>query len=184
MVKKLSLLLGIVAALAFAVPAMASASSVTAPAKSLAPVGTQLTGTGSGIVLYHLSFGTFKCGTLTFNATLTSNNGSSFAASGENSATQECAEGLHPITITSFNVSDLSSSTSGSGTATFTLKEDIASLTCTYTGTAVPFTYTAGGNSITFSEGSLTASPPACGRERISGTFALATSAGGAVVLD
>jgi hypothetical protein len=184
MIKKLSLLLGIVAAMAFAVPAMASASSVTAPAGSLAPVGTALTGTGSGVVLKHASFGTFKCGTLAFNATLSSNNGSSFAAAGENGTAQECAEGQHPITATSFNVSNLSSSTSGSGVASFSIKEDIASLTCTYTGTAVPFTYTVGGSSITISEGSLSASPPACGGEKISGTFAIAKSGGGAVVLD
>lgn len=101
--------------LAFAVPAVASASSVTSPPGTLAPVGTQLTGTG---------------------------------------------------------------------TASFTLKEDIASLTCTYTGTAVPFTYAVGGSSITISEGSLVASPPACGGEKISGTFALAKSGGGAVALD
>jgi hypothetical protein len=188
MVKRITLLLAVVAALACAVPALASASSVTSSAGSLAPVGTQLTAKASGFTLKSSLFGPLTCSTLNLNVALTKNDGSSFEASGANKPPVQsgCGFGSNPVTITSFNVTNLSSTTSGSGTASFSIVEDIASLTCTFSGTAVPFTYTAGGSSISFSEGGpLTSSPGSCGTEKISGTFALERSATGtAVILD
>jgi hypothetical protein len=176
MFKKLTLLLAAVAVLAFAVPSLASASKATLPAGTLAPVGTQFTTTGSDIIFTSSLLGNITCSTLNLNGSLTKNNGTTVEASGTTSAPTQsgCKNGEKTVTITSVEVTNLTTTTSGSGTWSYKMAVDIGSLSCTYTGTKVPFTFTSGTNVMNFSSASgITGSPAGCGTTKLTGAFAL-----------
>jgi hypothetical protein len=188
MFKKLTLLLAAVAVVAFAVPSLASASKATIPAGTLAPVGTAITTTGSDIVQKSSTLGALTCATLTLNGKITKNDGTTLEASGSNSnpAQSGCVNGTKSIIFTTFEITKLVSTTSGSGTMSYTAKEDIGTVECTFIGTSVPFTYTVGGSAIVFSEaGGITSSPAACGTMKLSGQFKLEkTGTSTALILD
>jgi hypothetical protein len=76
---------------------------------------------------------------------------------------------------------------SGTGTATFTAKLDIASLACTFKGTNVPGVYTSGTSvlEINLTAKEIVGTPAgSCGKASLSGKFSLETENGTAVVLD
>jgi hypothetical protein len=186
MFKKLTLLLAAVAVVAFAVPSLASASSITSSAGKLTPVGTKITATGTNITQTTSTLGAITCKKLTFNFTVVKNASSTFEGEGTNSnpATESCMNGMRTLVFTSFDVSKLLSTTSGSGTVNIKAIEDLAGITCTLIGTSVPFTYTPGSNTIVFSSATgITSSPAACGTEKLDGSFALEIG-GTPVILD
>ncbi len=188
MVKKLSLLVAAVAVLAFAVPAMASASALTNPGGGgeLTAVGTAITGTGSNVVLKSSTLGEIKCETLTLSGKVVKNSGGEVegSASNENPPTKNCKNGEKTVVVTKVELTKLFTSTSGSGTANFVAKIDVGSTACTFTGTSVPFTYTPKTTTgvITFtSAGGV--SGGACGTAPLTGSFILKSSLG-ALTLD
>jgi hypothetical protein len=176
MVRKFTLLLAAVAVLAFAAPALANASSITSSAGKLTPVGTAITATGSDFTQTSNLLGSITCEKLNVKFTLTKNSGSAFEGSGtsEKPAQSGCRNGEKTLIYTSFDITNIASTTSGSGTLSFTAVEDIGTITCTVTGTAIPFTYTPGTSAIKFaSAGPVTSKPAACGTEKIDASFAL-----------
>jgi hypothetical protein len=193
MTKKFSLLLAAIAVLAFAVPGMASAHAVTSKANVLAPVGTEITGTGSDVTLTSNLLGAITCEKLTLKGKITKNDGSTVEGSGgaEKPPTVGCKNGTNPVTVTSVTVTKLFAGTVGGVSktyATFDATVDIEkpgeTLECTFTGTEVPFTYTSGGNSIVFTEAAgIKGAPAACGTAKLDGTFLIEIGST-AVILD
>jgi hypothetical protein len=178
MAKKFSLLLAAVAVLAFAIPSMASATVATLPAGTVAPVGTQITGTGSDIILHSSLLGTITCKTLNLNGEITKNKENIVEGKGENvSPTQSgCVNGAKEVKVTKVELTNLFSETTGTGTVSFKATVDIGSeLVCTFTGTKVPGTYALPSSSVLkFSEaGNIVSSPAACGTTKLTGEFTL-----------
>jgi hypothetical protein len=186
MMKKLSLLLAVVAALSLAAAATASASKLTSAAGVLAPVGSTITATGADVTFTSSTLGATTCQKLTLQLTLTKNDGTTFEASGNNTspAQEGCVNGSKSVVTTSFNITNLKSSTSGSGTMSFVTTEDIGTLECTFTGTNVPFTYAVGGDVIKFvNAAGIVGTPAACGTAKLDAEFTLEIK-GVAVILD
>jgi hypothetical protein len=192
MAKKLSLLLAAVAVLAFAVPAFASAATPTlvfSEGGALVPTGTQIKGTGTNVVLTSNLLGEIKCeklnllGTLEVNSLTAGIEGKNTNAEGEKPETSNCKNGTKSVVVTNVTLTSLKSTVGGAATASFTAKVDVGTeLVCNYTGTNVPGTYLNGGSTITFSGASgITATPPACGTNKLDGAFVLETSAGKSV---
>jgi hypothetical protein len=174
--RKFPIALTLIVVLACITSSAASASSATSPAGTLTPVGTRFTTTGSDLIMQSSLLGTITCSILNLNGEITKNSGGVVEGSGANSSPTQsgCKNGEKAVTITSFEISKFFTSTAGSGTWTFKMVTDISSLSCTYTGTSVPFTYTTGTNVMNFSSASgVTGSPASCGTTKISGTFAL-----------
>jgi hypothetical protein len=173
-----ALLLAAVSVVALAVPAMAGAHKVTSKAGVLAPVGTVLTLTGNDITFFSSLLGTTTCQTVTLHLYLTVNDGTNVTGSGVTKApaTSGCTNGTKPVTVTEVNIAQFKAE--GTGTSmSFVWTEDIGSpetIECTFTGTSVPFTYTAGSDSIVFTKaGPIVGSPKGCGNSTLSGTFTL-----------
>jgi hypothetical protein len=183
MAKKLSLLLAAFAVVAFAAPAFASAAPEVTINGLRAPVGTAITGTSTNFVI-GTSIGNVRCAIVEFSAETTINNGSTVGVVGTSPfSTTKCSfKGGTPITIDDATLLSLHSSEAGKGTLGPTAEATLPELTCHYSGSAVPFTYTSGGNTLSIT-GSLKASPAACGAAVASGAFTI-TSPGGPVVLD
>lgn len=176
MAKKFSLMMAAAAVIALTIPAFASAVEVTLPAGTRAPVGTSITGTGNDIILQSNLLGSITCENLNLNGEITKNDGTTVEGSGANTSPTQagCKNGTKEVKITTFNITNVKSTVAGSGTATFTSIWDTGTLSCTLTGTKVPYTYAVGSNVITFSSASgITGSPAACGTGKLSGSFAL-----------
>lgn len=189
MAKKLSLLLAAVAVLAFAIPSMASAAGLTSKAGTLAPVGTEITGTGTSINLKSSTLGNIICKSIILKGKITENNGTSFAGSGvaETPKTEECLNGAKVVNVTSVSLTNLHSTTAAHGVVSFTATVDVgAELECTFTGKEIKGKYTVGGSALEFTEAEstgITSSPPACGTAKLIGNFPLEIGAT-AVILD
>ena len=177
MAKKLTLLtMAIGAMLALAIPAMASASSLTMPEKTLVPVGTAIQGTSTDVVTT-TSLGNLKCEKVTVNGKVTKNNGTEVEGTANGASTSSnCFFKTNPIAIKNITLNNIKSTTIGSGTASLSFEAEVkpGELNCKYSGSAVPFTYTSGTDSLLLS-GGLTASPAACGTASIKGNFTLET---------
>jgi hypothetical protein len=191
MVKRLTLLMAAVAALACAIPALANASSVTSSPGTLTPVGTPIALTGTDITTQSPTLGNITCQTLTPIIELTKNAGGIFEGFGGNAtpAQSGCINGTKTVKVTTFRITNLVSTSSGTGSMSYISEQDIAGvLTCTFTGTSVPFSYTVGANVIKFSAAAgIVGSPSAtCGSTaKLTGEFRLDLSLSGkAVILD
>jgi hypothetical protein len=189
MVKRAALLFVGVAVLAGAIPAMASASSLTKSAGTLVPVGTPIRMTGSDIIIQSTLLGNITCQTLNTDVEVTKNSANTFEAFGANTApaTTGCVDGTKTVVVTSLQVTKLESSVSSSGTMSFVAVYDIGTATCTFTGSSVAFTYSAGTGShvIKFNAASgIKGSPAAaCGTGNLTGEFTLELLHGGTAVL-
>lgn len=175
MAKKLSLVLAAVAVLAFAIPAVASASKATLNG-ALAPVGTQITGTGSDVTLNSELLGAITCETLNLNGEITKNDGTNVEGSGTNvSPTQAgCKNGKKAVTVTKVVVTKLASSVSGHGVLSFTSKVDVGTLECEFSATEIEGTYVSGTNVLKAEgAGPVIATPSSCGNATLTGSFAL-----------
>jgi hypothetical protein len=191
MIKKLSLLLTGLAALAYVGPSAANASAVTFPAGTLLAVGSTIELTGTNVIVTSTILGELKCENLNLVGTLTKNTGTTVEGSGvEETPFQEgCSGPSGAIKLTHVTITKLVTTGSGhTGTLNFDTTTDIGALTCTIKGTDVPFTYTAGGDAIVFTKaGGITSSPAACGTLKVDGTFTVETKVSGvqhAVILD
>jgi hypothetical protein len=176
MVKRLIYLIGALAVLGSAVPAMADATKATLPAGIIAPVGTPITLTGSDFALQSNLIGVITCARLDLKGEITKNDGTTVKASGQNTNPTQagCVNGTKSWPITSFEISELASSSTGSVTWSFKYTQDWSSGPCTFVGTKVPGTFTSGTNVIKFSSaGPITSSPSACGTGKITGEFAI-----------
>lgn len=180
MAKKFSLLIAAVAVLAMAIPALASATTVTVGG-STAPTGAVLSGTSTNTVTTTEALGSLTCGTVGIAAKLTENSGGKVAATGSGEgSTSTCKNGKKEITITDATLLELHSTSPTSGTVKLAFKADLpGGILCEFSGT-VAATFTAGMSSLHIS-GSLAGG--ACGSSSITGDYAL-TSTGGSVVLD
>jgi hypothetical protein len=188
MAKKLSLAMAAIAAIAvFAIPATASAApTVTMPAGTLVPVGTELTGTSTDAEIT-TSLGAIHCGTVHVNAELTKNNGTEVEAVGvgQGLATTCAFTAGEAITVTDVTLFKLSA-TAAAKKLEFTLIADLGPVTCHFVTPAggINFTYVSGSDTITIAEQKLTATPAACRPGEFQASFTIETTAGGAVILD
>lgn len=178
-VKKLSLLLAAVAVFATAVPAIASAApTVTKQAGVSAPVGSLLTATNVGPVKITSSLlGTIECETLDIREIKLTLNAGGLVNAESNGAfsTADCTSGTKDVTVTTVKLEKTSSSVAGKGTTNFTISLDVVGgLSCTYTGTNVPFTYVVAGNHMTFNKaGPVDGAPAGCGSATFDATYTL-----------
>jgi hypothetical protein len=190
MIKKISLLLAAVAAVAFAVPAVAGAHSVTSPPFKLAPVGSVMTATGNDITINSNILGAITCEKLTTEVALTKNNGVLWEAAGAAAVPPQmgCKNGGKAVVVTKLQVTRLLAEAAGT-TMNFTATVDIGvapnEVECTFTGVNVPFEYVAAEpDVIKFANAAGVAGVPvACGNAKLSGTFTLEI-AGVGVTLD
>lgn len=152
MLRKVGLLAAAVAVLAVGVAASANAATeITQPAGVTAKVGTQFTATATDFVLTS-SVLEITCANLNFKGTLTTNDGSEFAGVSDNNFTTNVCTGLHDlVSVTKFEVQNLTSKETGSVVMSFVTTMDLGTLTCTFTGTNVSGNYTSGSDKITFS---------------------------------
>lgn len=185
MTKKITLLATATALVAFAVPALAGAApQITYPAGTRLAVGTAITGTSTNWVTT-TSLGDIKCAKKTIPAVLITNSELSVEAKGSGEATTvNCSVEGESIKTTDFTLTNLKSTTTGSGTATFSFKADLPVVgTCTYTAINAPFTYATGGSSINFYKATLAASPSACGTAKLDADVSLEKTSGGNVLI-
>jgi hypothetical protein len=184
MFKRLGLLAVVVAALALAAPAFASAApTVQTSSGGSVAVPAAVTLTGNDITLTSATLGEITCEKLNFSATLTTNNdtnGWAMSNSGVKPSQTNCKNGTNSVTWTSLTLTSLKSTVGGSVTMSFTAVVDVNTTPCTITGTNVPGTYSNGGNTIFFSIATgITVSPPACGAMKLDGSFVLEAATGG-----
>jgi hypothetical protein len=157
MAKRLIPLLAILAAIASAVPTTASASKLTSSAGVLAKVGSTITATGKEIDFTSSLQGTIVCEELEFKWTLTKNDGTTVEGSyvAEVPVSSGCGDARN-IKITTIHITKLVAGPTGDSMS-FTIDtyvEGASPFECTITGTNVPFTYVAGGNTIAFTKAS------------------------------
>jgi hypothetical protein len=172
MVKKLTLLAMFVGAIAvFAVPAMASASSLVEGKGNPISTPAQLLGTSTNVKTV-TSKGTLTCEKVTVSAEVTKNSGGTVEAKGTSTEnkTSGCKLGSEPTTIEGPHLVSLKSTTSESGSAS--LEFSAFGGLCTFTG-SVPVTYSIGTNVLNLS-GSL--SSAFCGMATFSASVSLETS--------
>lgn len=183
MAKKLTLFLAAAAVIALAVPAFASAAAATDGSGNLLANGTLISGTSTNATTV-TSLGNLTCETVKVNGELTTNNGSTVTAVGVGAGEPtNCKLGKKTIEITDITLVDLHAG-SETNTITVTFRAHLpGEILCHFVGT-IPFTYTTGGSSLTISEGNLEGTPEACEPGLLSGTFNLAQTGGGTVVLD
>jgi len=187
MAKKFSLLLAAVAVVALAVPAFASAAAVTDGSGNLLGKGTKISGTSTNATTL-TSLGLLTCATVKVNGELTANSGGTVEGVGVGAGeTSTCRLGKKEISITDITLTSLKSTgTSHTGTIGVTFEADLPELHCHFKSPAagLPFSYSAGGNTLTISEGNLEGTPEACEPGTLNGTFTISQTGGGAVVLD
>jgi hypothetical protein len=190
MTKKLSLLLTIVAALAFAAPstAMAAESRLTDSGSPLW-FGSTVYLTGSAVVFDSNLLGFIGCKRLTLRGWVTKNLPNNVELAEENllPPAEDCTNGTKVVTVTKVNLESLRSTESGKVTATFTATLDVASLECTFKGTSVPGTYTSGTSVLQLNLGAkeIVGTPAgSCGKASLEATFFLETENHVPVVFD
>jgi hypothetical protein len=180
--KKLSVLLGAIALLAFAIPSTAFAGNPeltwetsTGSGLKPVPIGTKIFGTGTDVNITSNPLGNITCGKLNLTGSLTVNSGNVVEGSGVEEPEpfqEECANGTNKVKVTSVHVTKLRTSESEKGTASFTSVVDVGELKCTFTGTNVPFTYVTNSDKLVFTKASgVVASPKGCGTVTLDGTF-------------
>jgi hypothetical protein len=185
MTKKLTLLAMVAGALvAFAIPAMASASSLTQPAGTLVPVGSVVTAVSTNAKM-KTSLGTLTCEKWTVNTQVTKNSGSGTVTAVQSGAgtTSVCKLGSSGLIFTNVKFNSLSVTSPTAGSANFSYEIDFSGLTCKYASTsgATPVTYTSGGSSIHVG-GPLTATPASCGTSTFEADFALSRTASPVII--
>lgn len=177
MAKKFSLLMAAVAVLAVAIPAMASAGSVTSKAGTFAPVGTVLTGVSTNAVTT-TTIGNLTCKEVKVTGKITKNSeaeGVAGTGTGEGTSSTCFIGGSTPITVEDITLTSIQSlkGETPNGKAGFVFKAKLPGLTCTYTASAAPFSYVTNSDKITFTKAPLTASPSACGSATLDADFTL-----------
>jgi hypothetical protein len=147
MAKKFSLLMAAMAILAFAIPSFANASEMTNSGGGATVVGTKVIGTSSSasVTLTTSLLGALSCEHVTLEGKLTVNSGGTVEGEGSGEGTQSgCTRSGSPITISDTTVTNIKSTVSGIGTASFVTTATINTTVCHFTGTNVPFTYKSG----------------------------------------
>jgi hypothetical protein len=174
MFKSLIRLVGVAFACALVLPAAASAIGITSKAGVLAPAGTVVATTSVDTVITS-TIGNTACGALVLDTKLVTNSAAKVHAesAGAGAAAGCFYKGVNAVTVTNPRLETLLSTTGGKGTAALTLIVDLPMpLTCTYSGSAIPYTYTAGSDEIHI-EGPVSTLPVACGKASIAGDFTL-----------
>jgi len=184
MPKKFGPLATAIAVLAFAVPALASASTGVKQGGSLLSPGTVLEGVSTNTTMT-TTLGTLKCASVSVSAELSKNNaaeGFEAVGNGETS-TSTCVLGSTSFTVKNIILNKLTSgpSESGKGKVIFSFEMLLSSsLTCKYATTGASFTYPVEGSNLRLTNVPLTATPAACGEAKLSGLFS--QTAGGSAV--
>lgn len=188
MSRRSSLLTGLVVILALAIPSLANASELTNSGGGATAVGTRLSlnSSSGSVTLTTAAVGATGCTSLDLNLRLTANSGGTVEGegSGEGTTSGCSSTGGKTLVFSDITLTKLKSTTSGSGTINFTAKALVGgSVSCTYTGTSVPFTYTTKTNILKFVKaGGITGGN--CGSTTLDAEFTLATTAGGGLVFD
>lgn len=184
MAKKANLLLATVAVLVLAVPAIAKAGTFTSKPGILTPLGTKFIATSTNFVLT-TPLGNTTCAHVELTAEVTKNTGGTVEGIGVGTGvTKTCLLVSKVVVITDLTLRNFKSTSAGKGTVSITFEEDKpGGLVCHYEGTAVPFTYTSGSDSINFAKAALTATPVPCGPAALDADFTL-TIAGSPLIFD
>lgn len=181
MIKKLTV--AAIVTLVLAVPAFASASTGLTESGVLVPVGSIVRGTNVAQFTVTSSIGDWTCNSVSFNARVTKNNETEgVAGSGEGEGTPStCSFKGNAIKVTNFRFVSLSSTSAqpGKGTISLSFEADLPVLTCKYSATSAPFTYTSGTDVIQIDKASLSVSPAACGSAKLDWLVTFTTSGGG-----
>jgi hypothetical protein len=178
MLKRFGVRFMAVALLALVAPAAAGAALMTSSPGTPMPTGTVFFSTGKNITITSSLLGSITCAKLTYHQGLTKNETSTVEAEGavEKMPEQEsCANTGHLVTVTSIWLTKFVAG-SGGNTITFNATVDIKGppeIECTFTGTKVPFTYTSGSDTITFTEAGGITSTGGCGTAKLDGSFTM-----------
>ncbi len=180
MAKKLSLLMAAAAVLAFTVPAMASAAPEVTfaggeKAGQTVPVNTTITLTGTDVILTDSTVGNTTCGTLNLTGNVAVNNPTNgWTITSINQFTSaNCINPNGTVVITSFELTDLKATVSGTVTASFRTFIDLGTkFKCTFTGTNVTGAYTPGTDTLTFTDAA-GISGVGCGTAKLDGSFTM-----------
>jgi hypothetical protein len=184
--KKFAVMVTVLVALAL--PAVAGAAAITSSAGKLAPVGSTVTLTNLGFFeVQGINRPLTICSHYNFAMKLTQNNGTTVEASSAAAKplSSECNDKTEQTVIaTSIEITRFVAAPSGD-TMSFKMVSDFPEVTCTMTGTNVPFSYVLGDSKINFATARpVTGTPAALCREFwIDGKFTLAIG-GTPVILD
>jgi hypothetical protein len=191
-----ALFLTVIASLALAVPAVASATTGLTEGGTLVPVGTELIATNIGSIIQTTSkAGNLTCRSVKIAAKLEANSTAEVRASGTGagvSTATECSVSSGAAVIFSeiklYKFQTAGEVISGSTkkiTFNMSFKETIGSLVCSYSIASGIATYTASSSVFTISEQPMSVTPAACGTtSKLDGQFSLSTTSGSALVLD
>jgi hypothetical protein len=190
MAKKISLLLAAVAVIAFAVPAMASASTgLTSPAGTFLPVNTAIRGTNVGAPTVTSSkFGTLKCEAVELNGKITKNNeteGAEGVGSGANTATSCTLPGGASFKVKNIELTSVKSlmAETEEGHAAFSFTATELPQECIFSATNAKFTYVTNTDVIKFTSVPLTVTGVNCGTATFDASFTLETTAGVGIII-
>ncbi len=165
---------------------------MTSSAGTSTPIGTVIkltaltTGT-TGLPKFTTTIlGTIECNSLSITGKLVTNSGGTVTfSSGGLFTSANCTNNGNPTTVTSLTVTDLVSTVSGKGAMSYNIVMDQAGLTCTFTGTSIPFTYSVGGSVITFNKaGTVDGSPAGCGNATLDAEFTVEQETTGGTFID
>lgn len=180
--RKTALLAAMVAAvMAFALPAVASASSLTYLGKPVS-VGSEFSATSTNFVYRGYFYAQWnQCKKVTLPSKVEKNSGAIVEAKGVGFGTAEnCMYAEKNTTISNLELRNLTLESPTAGK--ISLKFDIWMLGtfCQFEGSAIPVTYSSGGSSINVTYGQM----KGCGTLTINGDFALKNPAGNPLVLN
>lgn len=181
MLKRLSLATVAIALVAFASPAVSSASQVTKPAGVVLPVGSVLKAVSTNVKIATF-LGTITCATVTMEAELTTNSGGTVTGKGKGTGvTSSCLlNGKTAVSVTVAKLKHFHLTSPSDGNAEVTFQVDLpAGIGCHFEDNA-SFTYTSGTSQL-----HLVGLPDGgpCDPSVISGDFNF-TSGGSSVVFD
>jgi hypothetical protein len=160
-------------------PTLASAAELTGVG-----VGSSVTGTVHNFGVF-TSIGNIECEEVVSHGEVTKNSGGEFIIQGKGVAEAfNCFSEGEPVSFTDFTLFSLRATSPSAGSKAMRFEVDLPVVgTCRYEASALPVTYTSGGETVHF-EGPMTASPAACGQAEIEGETTLEHAGGGQVVID
>jgi hypothetical protein len=189
MAKKISLFLAAVAVIAFAIPAMASASTGLTKEGVLLPVEKAIRGTNVGApIITSSKFGELKCATVVLNGKITKNSeseGAEGVGSGESTATSCTLPGGGSFKVKEISLTSVKSLKSeveeGHVSASFTAFE--LPQTCVFTLNNAKFTFETNTDEVKLEKQPLTVTGTNCGTATFDGKFTLETAEAKAIPL-
>jgi hypothetical protein len=180
MKKRLSLLLAVVAVLAFAVPAFASAATGLTEGGKRIEVGKIITGTNIGeVTTTSEKLGNIVCKNVMVETKVGTNSTSKVVLeTGGTQSASACFRETAEVKVFDIELSKLETTGGGNGSVSAAFKVELApgGPTCSFVGTNDTFAYPENGDKVKIENAALSVTPLACGKSaELDGEFTITT---------